>query len=274
MRFKKIYVEITNQCNLNCSFCVQNHRPARAMSVEEFQSVISQIKPYTGYIYLHVLGEPLMHPNLDQFLQIANENQISVNLTTNGTLMDQNKDLLLINNAVRQINISLHSFPQIPDYLEKVCQVSDKLSAKGVYISYRLWTMKDELSKEMEETIRYIEERYKISIHEYKHSVKLKEHCYLSFDSEFIWPSLKHPFISNEGTCHGFRHMCAILSDGSVVPCCLDANREACLGNIFNTSFDDILRNNEPLLRDFQNHKMTLELCQRCSYRKRFDSVV
>lgn len=273
MRFKKIYIEITNQCNLACSFCVQNQRPFKMMNTDEFAYIISQIKPYTRYIYLHVLGEPLMHPDLKQMLQIANENQIHVNLTTNGTLLYQKKDILLENSAVRQINISLHSFPQIPNYLENVCKAADELSEKGVYISYRLWTVGDKLNRAMRDTICFIEKRYSISIHEYKNSLKLKDHCFLSFDSEFTWPSLKHSFVSEKGTCQGFRHMCAVLSDGSVVPCCLDANKEACLGNIFKTSFDEILRIHEPLLKDFQNHKMKLALCQRCEYRKRFDCI-
>ena len=272
MRFKKIYVEITNQCNLKCAFCIQNKRECKYMTVEEFSYILDEIRPFTKYIYLHVLGEPLLHPKLKEFLSIAKEKDFFVNITTNGTLLLKNKEILLGNHSVRQINVSLHSFPDIPSYLENVITVGDLLSEKGIYISYRLWTFDGDLSNEMKNTIDTLENHYSTKIINYKDSIRLKEHCFLSFDSTFKWPSLTNDFVSDTGTCQGFRHMCAILSDGRVVPCCLDSNGEATLGNIFDTKFEEILNNNQNLLNDFQNHKMTLELCKKCSYRLRFDS--
>ncbi|WP_294560438.1 radical SAM protein [uncultured Traorella sp.] len=271
MRFKKVYIEITNQCNLNCSFCSHTNRPSKMMTVHEFENIILQIKPYTWYIYLHVLGEPLMHPDLSMFLQIAHDNDLYVNLTTNATLLKQQSKILLDSPALRQINLSLHSFPHIPDYLENAVMVGDELSEHGVYVSYRLWTMKDKIDENTKKTIAYLEDHYHADIHEYRNSVKLKPHCFLSFDREFLWPSLSHAFIKEKGTCQGWRHMCAILVDGSVVPCCLDANAHALLGNIFTTPFEDILREHESLLHNFQNHVLSLPLCQRCHYRTRFD---
>lgn len=272
MRFKKIYIEITNQCNLKCSFCIQNQRKSKYLSIDEFSYILNEIRPFTDYIYLHVLGEPLLHPLFKDFLQIAYEKGFKVNLTTNGTLLLKNKDILLGNHSVRQINVSLHSFPNIPNYLNDVTSVCDLLSDKGIYISYRLWTFDGDLSNEMKETIEFIQNRYNLIIVNYENSVRLKEHCFLSFDSTFKWPSLSNEFVSDTGTCQGFRHMCAILSDGRVVPCCLDSKGEASLGNIFDTKFEEILINNQDILNDFQNHKMTLELCKKCSYRLRFDS--
>ena len=272
MRFKKIYIEITNQCNLKCSFCIQNKRKSKYMSIDEFSYILDEIRPYTNYIYMHVLGEPLLHPLFKDFLNVAHEKGFLVNITTNGTLLVKNKDILLGNHSIRQINISLHSFPDLPSYLENVTSMCDLLSEKGIYISYRLWTFDGELSSNMKNTIDFIQDRYQVLISNYKNSIKLKEHCFLSFDSTFEWPTLNHDFVSDYGTCQGFRHMCAILSDGRVVPCCLDSNGDAALGNIFETKFEEILNQNKELLNDFQNHKMTLELCKKCSYRLRFDS--
>ena len=85
-KFKKIFIEITNICNLNCSFCSKVEKPKRTMTKEEFTHILSEIKPYTDNIYLHVKGEPLLHPNLIDFLHIAEEHNIKVNLTTNGVL--------------------------------------------------------------------------------------------------------------------------------------------------------------------------------------------
>ena len=59
MRFKRIYIEITNQCNLKCSFCIQNQRKSKYLSINDFSYILDELRPFTDYIYLHVLGEPL-----------------------------------------------------------------------------------------------------------------------------------------------------------------------------------------------------------------------
>ncbi len=270
MRFKKIYVEITNQCNLKCPFCVQNSRDPKFIKLDEFEYILKQIKPYTKYIYLHVLGEPLLHPNLKELLQLAKKHEFFVNITTNGTLLKKNKDILL-NSNVRQINVSLHSFPDQENYLNNVLEVGDELSSNNIYISYRLWTIKDELSNDMKNTLEVIQNHYNVEITEYINSTKLKEHCFLSFDTSFEWPTLSQPYVNDYGTCYGWRNMCGILVDGTVVPCCLDSKGQAKLGNIYNETFESIVINNNKLLEEMKNHHFSLELCQKCSYRTRFD---
>ena len=270
MRFKKIYIEITNQCNLKCSFCVQNSRTPKFISIEEFEHILLQIKPYTKYIYLHVLGEPLLHPNLKDLLFLANKHEFYVNITTNGTLLQKNKELLL-NSNIRQINISLHSFPEQEDYLKNVIHIGDECSKQNIYISYRLWTIEDKLTNNMKSTLDYIQNHYNKEIKEYKNSIKLKKHCFISFDTTFEWPTLSQPYINDSGTCYGWRNMCGILVDGTVVPCCLDSKGHAKLGNIYEESFESILNKNTYLLEEMKNHQFSLELCQKCSYRTRFD---
>ena len=56
------------------------------MTIEEFETVLKKIKDYTDYIYLHIKGEPLLHPQIIDILKVAEEYNIKVNLTTNGTL--------------------------------------------------------------------------------------------------------------------------------------------------------------------------------------------
>lgn len=68
MKFKKIYVEITNICNLNCSFCSKDNLKKKEMSLQEFDKVLSKIRQYTDTIYLHVKGEPLLHSKQKKFL--------------------------------------------------------------------------------------------------------------------------------------------------------------------------------------------------------------
>ena len=93
-RFTRIYVEITNYCNLACSFCSKDTRSKREMTTHEFRDVIGKIKDYTENIYLHVKGEPLLHSKFDEILNICDENNVNLKITTNGTLLSKRKGWL------------------------------------------------------------------------------------------------------------------------------------------------------------------------------------
>lgn len=277
MELKRVYVEITNTCNLSCSFCIQNVRTPRRMSVEEFTHVIKEIQPYTKYVYLHVMGEPLSHPNLKELLKVCEEYGLYVNLTTNGTLLSKQKDVLL-HSKIRQVNVSLHSFPEHeqPQYLEQVFAVCEALAQRGVHISYRLWSIQDgKLSEESAKLLDRLAQHYDISHpQELKRRMRMDVGPYLHLNMEtvFTWPSLSNPYVSDTGRCLGMKQMCGILSDGTVVPCCLDSRGDVALGNVFEESFADILHGETAtrIREGFAQHKVTETLCKHCSYRLRF----
>ena len=108
MMYKKVYVEITNSCNLKCPFCLGNKREIKFMKEEEFRLILAKLKGYTNYLYFHLLGEPLLHPKINEYINLASLNNYLVNITTNGYYIDRVKD----NKNIRQINISLHSFDE------------------------------------------------------------------------------------------------------------------------------------------------------------------
>lgn len=280
MRFKKIYVEITNCCNMHCSFCIQNSRKQHFMSCEEFTHIIKEIKSYTEMIYMHVLGEPLLHPEIFHLMQIAHEHGLYVQLTTNGTLLEERLDGLCQATNLRQINISVHSFSQYDvseqaAYLNKIAQAAHALSDAGKYVSLRLWNMhEDKPSDETLTAIKHFEQLFNIQIYQTqrRQSVKLMKQVFLQFDEVFEWPDLSNPFVSDTGRCLGWKHMCGILCDGRVVPCCLDSKGTEVLGNIFQESFSNILCNksNLAILDDLKSGKIKCELCKHCSYRLRF----
>lgn len=277
MKFSKIYVEITNYCNLNCSFCSIDSRKKKEMSIDEFRHVINEIKPFTNSIYLHVRGEPLLHSCLDEILTICDNNNINVRITTNGTLLKNKKDILL-KHKIKQINVSLHSENNQPNYFENVFNTCDELSKKMTII-YRIWTLStlklDKLSTKIVDKIVF---HYNLSTNIVDKiindkNIKISDNIYLDKDCEFEWPKIKDDS-SNYGTCLGTRSHIAILSNGDVVPCCLDSNANIKLGNVFEKNLKDIL--NSKLFQDirngFQNNKVICSLCQSCTYRKRFEN--
>lgn len=277
MRFKKIYIEITNNCNLNCSFCNNNKRDKLYMSTMQFEHIIKQIKPYTNYVYLHVKGEPLLHPKLEEILRICNVNNMKVNITTNGTLLKKREEVLSKAKSIRQINISLHSENNLSTYFGDIFSTAKKLSNE-MYISYRLWTLNDyKLDKKSTEIVQKIIEEYKLSSEVVEklysdQSIKIDFHTFVNKDNLFTWPSLKNKILSNS-FCYGLTTHLGILVDGTVVPCCLDGEGVINLGNIFEEPFNHILESNRvsKMLNDFQNNKCSEELCEKCTAKYRFN---
>lgn len=275
-RFKKIYVEITNICNLNCSFCGIDKKEKKEMTVDEFRVVISKIKDYTDYIYLHVKGEPLLHSKIDEILNICEENSINVNITTNGTLLKNKFDILNNHKCIRQINVSLHSENNINDYFENVFDICKRLSNK-MFISYRIWNLYNyEIDNKSAKIVDKIINYYNLSttvVEKIKKdvSIKIDNNTFVNKDNLFTWPDVNNN-LNIDGKCYGLDTHIAILSDGTIVPCCLDCNGELSLGNIFSDNIDIILNSKmaKTIINGFNNNKSSFELCKNCNFRYRF----
>lgn len=276
--FSKAYVEITNICNLNCSFCHGTKRSPRRMSTDEFSAVIMRFKGHTRYIYFHLMGEPLTHPNLPDMLHIAAESGMSCCITTNGFLIKKCADTLKSAEKLYKLSVSLHSFEAnrssitLTDYLENVWNVIVPLAQKGTICALRLWNDggKNALNAEILNFLRgkaggeWQETRMG--------SLRLAENIYLENAAKFEWPDINAPEYEVQ-FCHGLRDQIAVLCDGTVVPCCLDAEGEIALGNIFEQSLEEILSSPraKALYEGFSNRRPTEELCRKCGYATRFN---
>lgn len=288
-KYKKVYLEITNVCNLKCDFCPETRRKAEFMSEDTFKRILDQIKPFTDYIYLHVKGEPLLHPALGKILDISAEKGFKVNITTNGTLIDKVANTLLAKPALRQINFSLHSFDGNQQelskdyYIDSVLNFSRRATLESnLILSLRLWNLDEALLTEDQRKrnlaiIHKIEEHFQLpyqiqgNLSEAK-ALKLGDRMYLNQDYEFQWPDLKAEEDFAKGSCYGLRNQVAILVDGTVVPCCLDGEGIVALGNIHQEKFSDIIHGEraERIRQGFCNRTVVEELCRKCGYRKRF----
>ncbi len=275
-RFKKIYVEITNICNLNCSFCSIDKKKKKEMTVEEFSMVVSKIKKYTDYIYLHIKGEPLLHNHLNEILDICDKENLYVNITTNGTLLKEKYEILKRHKSVRQINISLHSEHNMENYFEDVFEICKKLS-KNIYICYRLWTLKNKkLNKESTIIVEKIINNYNLSTDTVDNllnedNVKIFFNTFVNKNNLFDWPNVDKG-LNIDGKCYGLINQLGILSDGTIVPCCLDSSGIINLGNIFEDTLDNVLSTSlvKEIIEGFNNNKSICTLCKNCTFRNRF----
>ena len=276
-KYKKIYIEITNKCNLNCTFCSEVKRKKEKITLENFEEIIKKINNYTDYIYLHVKGEPLLHPEIDKILDIAEKYNLKVNLTTNGTLFPNVVDKIKDKKALHKINFSLHSENNYKNYLENIFENVKKLSTDTVVI-YRLWTLNNnELDKKSQEIVEKIKNFYNLDEKTYKNlktknNIKISSTIYVDKDNEFTWPDNIENELSPLGYCHALKTHIAILVDGTVVPCCLDSNASIPLGNIYDNTLEEIINNEryKNLQKSFQNRKPCESLCRRCTFKDKF----
>jgi radical SAM protein with 4Fe4S-binding SPASM domain len=263
-------------------------RKAHSMDVDSFKKILDQVKPYTDYLYLHLKGEPLLHPNLPEFLDLCAEREFKVNITTNGTLLRKMKDKIIKKPSIRQINISLHSFDgnessiTMEEYLKEVLDFArEALEETNIIIGLRLWNLdpskltrgERERNRELLSIIEeYFKLAYKIEENTDHYGIKIAERLYLNQDIEFKWPSLKEEDYGYKGTCYGLKNQIGILSDGTVVPCCLDGEGVIVLGNVFEKPFKEIIEGQraENILEGFSKGQLREELCRKCGYRTRF----
>lgn len=153
-KLKKVYIEIGNICNLKCDFCPETKRQKEFMDLKTFSTLLDQVKPHTDYIYFHVKGEPLLHPQLDELLDISCDKGLKVNITTNGTLISKVKDKILNKQALRQISFSLHSFDGNYDenqffeerraYFQAIFDFIEAAKETPLLISLRLWNLEQD----------------------------------------------------------------------------------------------------------------------------------
>ena len=277
-RFRKIYVEITNICNMHCSFCPETSRAKAFMPKDKFEHIAKEIVKYTDYVYLHVKGEPLIHKELEDILNICNKYGLKINISTNGTMLETKKDIIKSAN-IRQLNLSLHSFEKdentseeelerLNKYIENVVSISNELARHGTIIRYKLWNQTKSSNKEI---LEYLESVYDVNLvnEPYERDKKLRDNVFLSIKTPFEWPDLKKEKENEKGTCYGLKAQIAILVDGTVVPCCVDNNGDIPLGNIFNDSLENILNSKraQDIIQGFKDNKCVEELCKKCEYR-------
>jgi len=279
--YSRAYVEITNVCNLSCSFCHGTKRERGQMSLGQFARVVSNLKGVTEYLYLHILGEPLTHPMLPTFIEYATKSGYKVAITTNGTLLPRLGDALIATGTYK-VNISLHSFEgedidRQSDYIRACIDFADKASRAGVLTVLRLWNGTDgEDSAKIEErnayTLSLLRERFGDGWTLGARGARIRDKLHLEHGERFDWPDMDAPDMGDEVFCHGLDDHFGILVDGSVVPCCLDAEGDMTLGNIFESDIRSILSSPRALsiAEGFKSKRAVEELCRRCGYARRF----
>jgi len=275
-QFRKIYLEISNICNLKCNFCPGTKRSAHVMTETEFSTLLPKLRPWTDYLYFHLMGEPLCHPQLDRFLELAGDEGFRVILTTNGTLLQKQQETLLNSSGLHKINVSLHAFEandiSVPfeEYLRSCFSFGKAMEGKKIIV-YRLWNNggADERNTQI---LSVMESYFPKPWQESRRGIRIGQQIFLEYGDKFDWPDLSAEDGGSRIFCYGLRDQIGVLCDGTVVPCCLDHEGDLVLGNLHRQTMEEILSSTRAsAIRDgFTRRNVPEELCRRCGYARRF----
>jgi len=288
VKFYRIYIELTNVCGLSCSFCPTKELPNREMDLGFFESTIRQSSVYTKEIACHVVGDPLTQSNLSDYLDIIHKYKLKAMLTTSGYFLKKHSYDTLFHPCVKQINISLNSFNKndtsltFEQYITPVlnlCKAKLEREEK-LFINLRVWNLDEMMSeRDFNETLfTKLSNEFDVTLdpdtiyNEKPKSIRLANKILVHFDNYFEWPSLNNQTYG-DGTCQGLQSHIAILVSGKVVPCCLDCDGVIELGDLHEENLETILSNRRTvnMLEGFKEGKAIEELCQKCSYKGRFN---
>ena len=274
--YKRVYVEITNQCNAHCSFCPGTIRAPRMMTMEEFQHIAGKLRGVTQYLYYHLMGEPLTHPLLPDMIRYATSLGYKSAITTNGKLLPARGQAIL-DAGVYKVNISVHSFEEGTReehirYLNGCMDFAEAAMKNGTLVVFRLWNKGYDEGRNIS-TVDLMRQRFDGEWLESERGIRVRKGFFLEYGERFDWPDMEAKEQEKGVFCYGLRDHFGILCDGRVVPCCLDREGEITLGNIFTQTPQEILSSPraKAIVEGFSNRKPSEELCRRCGYATRFN---
>lgn len=278
---KKAYLEITNLCNLSCVFCPGTRRPTGFLTPEDFSLLAGRLRPHTEYLYLHLMGEPLAHPQLEEILRRAGALGFRVMITTNGTLLEERGRLLLASPAVERVSISLHSFEGnegdgLADYLDRCLRFACSASAGGKRCALRLWNLDGAgtrgANRQNGAILSTLKGAFPGPWREGRRGTTLAPGVFLEWGEVFDWPDLSAPEGDGPTFCYGLRDQVGVLWDGTVVPCCLDHEGDIPLGNLYRQTLAEILESPRAraIYDGFSWGRASEPLCRRCGFARRF----
>ena len=279
-RIDKAFLEISNVCNLRCSFCHGTKRARRMLSEQEFEMLTDALVGKVKFLYFHLLGEPLLHPSFPRFVRRAWEKGFYPILTTNGSLLAKCGQTVL-EDLPYKISVSLHApaanaaFAD-PAYFDTCIDFAKRAAAGGCITVLRLWNVGGEGEEENGTILQKLHEAFPGEWPpSHRESVRLsRDKVFLEWGEHFEWPDMEAPAVPADTDifCHALRDQIGVLCDGTVVPCCLDAEGTLALGNLFDTPLDEIMASPRAcaIYDGFTNRRAAEELCRRCGYARRF----
>ena len=241
------WLDITSICNLRCIMCPQAKGLAKRqakMPIETFKGIIDGVCENHPQIKLYLSGEPLLHDNLFDMIEYASAKRCQTEIHTNATLLTEEISKRLLSSSLTFITFSFDGcspeiyeqlrppakFEKVKSNIKRYLDLRRKGGGCGPHTTVEIIRMKDTKSQ----------------IQEFVGEWKTSGVDSVNITDYMTWLGSVNDSRVENFPNHGYRpcgepfnHGC-ILSDGTVVPCCMDVNGKMPLGNINEASFREI----------------------------------
>jgi radical SAM protein with 4Fe4S-binding SPASM domain len=284
---KGALIEINNTCNLNCAMCNTQlaKRKRGLMAPEVFALALEQLSSVgIKSVGLHTVGEPFMYKNIEILLQIAQDKNINIWLSTNGQFPQK----------IRQV---YNNFPAISyrfsiDGAQKTTYEHIRQGANFEKLIESLETIR-EINKNKRDfnilievgSIISMENIYELPLFfstygKYCFPHKINFHILdgLSPDKKYFQSSFPFPnLIRHMVPCDMIFESIAITYSGKVTLCCRDYEEELVVGDIKDNKLSTIWNSQEADLirrKHINKEKLDISACQSCYGPHRFVSDI
>ena len=232
-----------------------------------FEKILSEIRGRVRIVSLHVLGDPLCVANLHEYINIAKQYNINLDIVSSGVYLQREKFEILCSENIHQISFSLDSVydknneksllkkyeksnihEAREQYFNMIYDFYSYLRAKNnnTFVNLRIFGNHD---------YSHILEVYKdYELDSKKRRIRLDYRFFLRFGKKFSWNNKGQIHRNSKPYCHASITQLSILSNGIVVPCCIDCDATMRLGDLQNQSFKEIL--DSKIFNDFNHSQM------------------
>lgn len=241
------WIDTSSICNLKCVMCPQSkglRRPTSVLGMETYRQIIDQICGNKPMVKLYMTGEPLINQDIIEMVTYAAAKKCHTLIHTNATLLTESTARRIIDSPLETISFSFDGCTQ---------EVYERLRPPARFESVkknieRFLKIRKEIGSKLPKAVVEIIEMAdtKGNIDEFMQQWRDAGTDEVSVTTCMTWLGdvedhrLNKPKICGYRPCPALFRSTAILSDGTVVPCCMDVHGQLRLGNINEQSIEDI----------------------------------
>ena len=284
----RILIDPCDICNLKCKYCFQSYDKefkGNMMKESLFLLIIEQLKEFKSpinVIHLYGLGEPMLNPNLPQFVRKLKENEVAkeIAITSNGTQLKEIYSEQLIEAGLDRLSISLNGIKD--EHFRKFTGKNIEFNKIYRQIKYFYHIRKqcylhikingDYFSKEEQDYFVKLFRDYSDTLN-IDHIVNvwsgikiIDKNNQTMYGGKKEWEKRE---VEDNILCPQMFYELLIHSDGSVSPCCVDYKyRNNNLGNVRSISLKEIWNGEQlsQMRKDALEGKLSYDICRTCTY--------
>jgi radical SAM protein with 4Fe4S-binding SPASM domain len=275
-----IFIDPSSVCNFKCKFCMNKKiRSPKIMSLDMFTGIIDSLQEFetpVKVIRLYGFGEPLINPNFCEMVKYAKASSkvLSVDTTTNGSLINKKYAGKLVESGIDRINISIESLSTEGYKAFTGRDVDFKALVKNLTYLYRI---KKETTIFIKICGDYLTDEEKAEF--YRIFTPISDGCDIEHVAQ-CWYDTKIENVNTEVGIYGqplenvevcpyIFYSLMVQSDGKVSLCFLDWNKKLLIGDIKHKSVYKIWHGDElKVIQKMMLKKKKPDICKTCQQLK------